>query len=89
MVEATLDIINKLGLHARAASKLTNLCGSFKCSIVFYKGSQKAEGKSIMSLMLLAAGCGTSLQVHCNGADEQEALKAVTALFAERFGEAE
>ncbi|HQQ64291.1 MAG TPA: HPr family phosphocarrier protein [Pseudomonadales bacterium] len=89
MIETTLDIINKLGLHARAASKLTTLCARFKSSIVFYKGTQRADGKSIMSLMLLAAGCGTTLQVHCDGADEQEALAAVKTLFADRFGEPE
>lgn len=89
MVEATLDIINKLGLHARAASKLATLCARFSSAIVFHKASQKADGKSIMSLMLLAAGCGTSLQVRCEGGDEAEALQAIKALFADRFGESE
>jgi phosphocarrier protein len=89
VLEKNIDIINKLGLHARAASKLTTLCASFKSKIVFHKGSQKADGKSIMSLMLLAAGCGSSLQVQCDGMDENEALQAITQLFADRFGEAE
>ena len=89
MAEATLDVINKLGLHARAASKLTTLCGSFNCTIEFSKDGQKANGKSIMALMLLAAGKGSQLQVRCEGKDEQQALAAVTELFANRFGEAE
>lgn len=89
MAEATLDIINKLGLHARAASKLTTLCSTFACDIVFDKNGQTASGKSIMALMLLAAGKGTTLQVRCTGKDESEALAAITALFADRFGEAE
>lgn len=89
MAEATIEIINKLGLHARAASKLTALCGKFCSEIVFSKSGQTANGKSIMALMLLAAGKGTVLQVSCNGADEDEALAAVQALFANRFDEAE
>ncbi len=89
MAEATLDIINKLGLHARAASKLTTLCGKFASTIEFRKNSQTASGKSIMALMLLAAGMGTQLHVRCTGPDEDEALAAITALFADRFGEGE
>ncbi len=94
MTEATLDIINKLGLHARAASKLTNLCARFSCKIVFHKldGEEKkqaADGKSIMALMLLAASKGMRLHVQCEGADEAEALAAITALFANRFDESE
>ena len=94
MKETTLDIINKLGLHARAASKLTTLCTRFNSSIVFSKivdGEHKgtAEGKSIMALMLLAAGKGTQLHLRCDGDDEAQALAAITQLFADRFGESE
>lgn len=89
MAQATLDIINKLGLHARAASKLTSLCSKFRCDITFSKEGQTANGKSIMALMLLAAGKGTQLQLQCSGPDEAEALAAIQALFANRFDEAE
>ncbi len=89
MAEARLEIINKLGLHARAASKLASLCAKFSCKITVHKNSQKADGKSIMSLMLLAAGKGTFLDIHCEGADEDGALTAIAALIANRFDEAE
>lgn len=94
MNEATLDIINTLGLHARAASKLTRLCASFNSDIVFSKivdGELKssADGKNIMALMLLAAGKGTQLHIRCEGSDAAQALNAITQLFADRFGESE
>lgn len=89
MTEATLDIINKLGLHARAASKLTAVCSRFNCNIVFSKNTQTANGKSIMALMLLAAGQGAQLHVVCEGEDETAALVAIQTLFANRFDESE
>lgn len=94
MKEATLEIINKLGLHARAASKLTTLCASFKSKSIFSKlvdgeKKQPADGKSIMALMLLAAGKGSQLHVACEGEDEDATLAAITALFANRFDESE
>ncbi|HSC75974.1 MAG TPA: HPr family phosphocarrier protein [Pseudomonadales bacterium] len=94
MTETTLDIINKLGLHARAASKLTNLCARFNSKIIFSKlvnneKKQPADGKSIMALMLLAAGKGTQLHVSCEGKDEHEAIAAISELFANRFDESE
>lgn len=94
MKEAQLEIINKLGLHARAASKLTTLCARFKSRIIFSKlvdneKKQPADGKSIMALMLLAAGQGTHLHISCDGADEEAALIAVSELFANRFDESE
>jgi phosphocarrier protein len=94
MAETTLDIINKLGLHARAASKLTNVCTKFNCQILFSKivGGEKkqaADGKSIMALMLLAAGKGTQLHLECNGEDADAAIAAITTLFANRFDESE
>ena len=94
MQESTVDIINKLGLHARAASKLTRLCASFKSKIIFSKvvdGEKKnsADGKNIMALMLLAAGKGTQLHICCEGDDAAQALAAVTQLFADRFDESE
>lgn len=94
MAEATLDIINKLGLHARAASKLTNVCTKFNSQILFSKivGGEKkpaVDGKSIMALMLLAAGKGTQLHLECHGADADAAVAAISALFANRFDESE
>jgi phosphocarrier protein len=94
MKEDTLEIINKLGLHARAASKLNILCSKFKSKITFNKlidneKKQSADGKSIMALMLLAAGKGAQLHVSCDGADEDAALTAISALFANRFDESE
>jgi phosphocarrier protein HPr len=94
MTTATLEIINKLGLHARAASKLNILCNRFNSRIVFSKlvngeKKQSADGKSIMALMLLAAGKGTQIHVECEGKDDESALAAITQLFANRFDEAE
>jgi phosphocarrier protein HPr len=94
MKEANLDIINKLGLHARAASKLTSLCARFNSQISFSKlvnneKQQPADGKSIMAMMLLAAGKGTQLHVNCEGKDEDAAIAAISELFANRFDEAE
>jgi len=89
MTETTVEIINKLGLHARAASKLANLCAGFSCKIIIQKNNQQADGKGLMSLMLLAAGKGTLITIRCEGTDENEALAAITGLIANRFDEAE
>lgn len=94
MKESTLDIINKLGLHARAASKLMRLCASFNSNILFKKivdgeHKQAADGKNIMALMLLAAGKGSQLYLRCEGNDEEKAFEAITQLFANRFDESE
>jgi phosphocarrier protein len=89
MVDATVEIINKLGLHARAASKLANLAGSFNSKITIQKNQQTADGKGLMSLMLLAAGKGTIIRILCDGSDESAALDAMTTLIANRFNEAE
>ncbi|MEZ5538546.1 MAG: HPr family phosphocarrier protein [Pseudomonadales bacterium] len=94
MKESTLDIVNKLGLHARAASKLMRLCTSFNSTIQFKKivngeYKQTADGKNIMALMLLAAGKGTQLYLCCEGSDEEKAMEAITQLFADRFDESE
>lgn len=89
MVEITLDVINKLGLHARAASKLTTLSARFSAAIELQKDGQTANAKSIMAVMLLAASQGTQLVLRCEGSDEQQAADAIRALFADRFGEGE
>ncbi len=89
MVSATLEIINKLGLHARAASKLASTATKFSARITVSKDGKSVDGKSIMSLMLLAAAQGTSLEVSCDGEDEQEALDAISALITNKFDEGE
>ena len=84
-----IQIINKLGLHARAASKFSSTCTKFASKISVTKDSKTVDGKSIMSLMLLAAPIGTMLDISCNGPDEKEALKAIVDLINNRFEEAE
>jgi phosphocarrier protein len=84
-----IKIINKLGLHARAASKLSSTCAKFASKTTVTKDGKIVDGKSIMSLMLLAAPIGTKLEITCVGADEQQALKAVVELINNRFDEAE
>ncbi len=89
MIESRVEIINKMGLHARAASKLASLAARFKSKITVTKNHQSADGKSLMSLMLLAAGKGTFLTIQCQGEDEAATDAAITALIANRFDEAE
>ena len=84
-----IKIINKLGLHARAASKFSSTCAKFASKIAVTKDGKTVDGKSIMSLMLLAAPLGTMLEISCTGADETDALKAITDLINNRFDEAE
>jgi phosphocarrier protein HPr len=86
----TLDIINKRGLHARAAAKLATLANKFTAKILVRVGEGNwADAKSVMSLMLLAASCGTVLQVSSEGDDAEAALSAIRALIADRFEEGE
>ena len=83
-------MINRLGLHARAAAKLVHLAGGFKSSVVLVDGSgEEIDAKSILGILLLAAGQGTALTLRCTGVDELEASGAIVALFADRFGEGE
>ena len=88
---STKDIVisNRLGLHARAASKLTQLAATFKSEIFIYKKTQqqKVNAKSIMGVMLLAAGKGMTVTVDAEGEDAEQALAAIEALFNDRFGE--
>ena len=85
----TIDvvIVNKLGLHARAAAKLVSLASQFKSEITVTRNGQDVNGKSIMGIMMLAAGKGSQLQLAADGADEQQALTALCALVENRFGE--
>jgi len=87
--QATLSIVNRLGLHARAASKLVNLAKRFQSDIRLEHGAANADAKSIMSVMLLAAPFGSEVVVTVTGTDEQEAFDAVRQLVSDRFGESE
>lgn len=89
MIQTTLTIVNKLGLHARAAAKFVGCAAAFSSSIKTGKDGNLVDGKSIMSIMMLAAGKGTVLELHIEGDDEQAALEALTTLIANRFDEDE
>lgn len=89
MVRAETVILNKLGLHARASAKLTQLASSFDSDVWMEKGARRINAKSIMGVMMLAAGKGSTVIVETTGNDEQAASEAILALVAERFGEAE
>ncbi len=89
MIQTTTTISNKLGLHARASAKLTKLAGSFACEVWMSKGERRVNAKSIMGVMMLAAGLGSTVLVETNGADEQVAMDALLALINDKFGEGE
>jgi phosphocarrier protein len=89
MLTKQIEIINKLGLHARASSKLVQTAIQFKAEIFIERNGRKANAKSIMSLMMLAATKGSQVNLICDGSDEELALQQVSELFASRFGEAE
>ncbi len=89
MPQATTTISNKLGLHARASAKLTKLAGSFPCEVWLSKGERRINAKSIMGVMMLAAGIGSEVMLETSGEREQEALDALLALMADKFGEGE
>ncbi|MGZ5195617.1 MAG: HPr family phosphocarrier protein [Ramlibacter sp.] len=89
MIRTNTTISNKLGLHARASAKLTKLAGSFPCDIWISKGDRRVNGKSIMGVMMLAAGMGSEVAVETSGEKEQEAMDALLALIADKFGEGE
>ena len=82
-------IVNKLGLHARASAKLTQLAGSFESDIWMERNSRRINAKSIMGVMMLAAGKGSKVVIETTGDDEQEALDAILKLIADKFGEGE
>ena len=89
MPKAEIEIINKLGLHARASAKLTQLAGSYPCEVWMERNNRRINAKSIMGVMMLAAGKGAKVMVDCNGDRADEALQAITQLVADRFGEGE
>jgi phosphocarrier protein HPr len=89
MIQTTINISNKLGLHARASAKLTKLAGSFPCEVWMSKGERRVNAKSIMGVMMLAAGLGSTVVVETDGRDEQAAMDALVALINNKFGEGE
>lgn len=89
MPKVEVEITNKLGLHARASAKLTQLAGSFPCEVWMERGSRRINAKSIMGVMMLAAGKGTTVMVDTDGEQADEALQAILQLINDRFGEGE
>lgn len=87
MVEKDLKIVNRLGLHARAAAKLVHTAGRFSSEITVYRDDDEADAKSILGLLQLGAAQGTEIRVRCEGGDEKEALSSVIDLIDGRFGE--
>lgn len=85
----TLTIINKLGLHARAATKLVQLANQFDAEIILTQGENTAPANSVLALMMLESGQGKSVDVLCSGADAQAAMEAITALIQNKFDETE
>lgn len=89
MTKTEVEVVNKLGLHARPSAKLTQLAGKFQAEIWLSRGQRRVNAKSIMGVMMLAAGRGTKLVIEAEGEDADEALAAIANLIADRFGEAE
>ena len=89
MIKTHTTINNKLGLHARASAKLTKLAGSFPCDVFMSRGDRRINAKSIMGVMMLAAGIGSVVTVETDGPQEPEAMDALLALIADKFGEGE
>lgn len=89
MISTTTTIVNKLGLHARASAKLTKMAGSFPCEVWMTRGERRVNAKSIMGVMMLAAGLGSTVTLETQGEREQEAMDAILALMQDKFGEGE
>jgi phosphocarrier protein len=87
MIKTVLTISNKLGLHARASAKLTKLASSFSSEIHLSRNGRRVNAKSIMGVMMLAAGMGVDIELEVDGSDEQVATQAIAALVIDRFGE--
>jgi len=88
MLNREVTIINKLGLHARAAAKFVKLASEFESEILLARNGRQVNGKSIMGVMMLAAACGTTVEIGADGPDEEQALAKLTELVEQRFGEA-
>jgi phosphocarrier protein len=89
MLKQTTTVINKLGLHARASAKLTKIAGAFPCQVWVSKGERRVNAKSIMGVMMLAAGIGSEIEIETDGDQEAQAMEALLALLADKFGEGE
>jgi phosphocarrier protein HPr len=89
MTKTSITISNKLGLHARASAKLSKLAGSFQCDVQMSRNGRQVNAKSIMGVMMLAAGIGTQVELETSGADEEAAMQALVALINDKFGEGE
>ncbi len=89
MITSTITITNKLGLHARASAKLTKLAGGFRSEIHLSRNLRRVNAKSIMGVMMLAAGLGSEVGIEVEGDDEAQAMQALRALIDDRFGEGE
>lgn len=87
MIEREIEIVNRLGLHARAAAKLVHTAGGFQSRVTVAKDGEEVDAKSILGVLLLAASQGTRVVIRSDGADEEQAIRAVTDLIADRFGE--
>jgi phosphocarrier protein len=87
MIKTTVTISNKLGLHARASAKFTKLASGFRSDVFLSRKDRRVNAKSIMGVMMLAAGMGTDVDIETDGPDEQAAMEALTALVADKFGE--
>ncbi|HEX5718085.1 MAG TPA: HPr family phosphocarrier protein [Thermoanaerobaculia bacterium] len=87
MIEQESEIVNRLGLHARAAAKLVHTAGAFQSRVMISKDGEDVDAKSILGVLLMAAGQGTKITIRCDGKDEEAAMKAVADLIANRFDE--
>lgn len=89
MIRTSVTIINKLGLHARASAKLTKTASGFRSEVFISRGDRRVNAKSIMGVMMLAAGLGVEVEIDATGEDEQAAINAMVALIEDKFGEGE
>ena len=89
MIKTTVTISNKLWLHARASAKLTKIAGGHNCEVWMSRGERRINAKSIMGVMMLAAGLGSTVELETNGPEEQAAMDAIIALINDKFGEGE
>jgi phosphocarrier protein HPr len=87
LIERETEIVNRLGLHARAAAKLVHTAGAYQSRVMISKDGEDVDAKSILGVLLMAAGQGTKITIRCDGKDEEAAMKAVTDLIANRFDE--
>ena len=87
MIERQVEIVNRLGLHARAAAKLVHMAGGFRSRITLMKDGEEVDAKSILGILLMAAAQGSAIVIRCDGQDEEDAMRAVTGLIANRFDE--